>query len=154
MLQRLTSPFIWPATAAIPDSIHSGQSVAIAQLGTSFPSKLNLGSCFTIRLPLISNTHTVECSRVTIFPFLWLIETDLTAGDLEQPGVQLLLTEDGKGYPVTLIANPVRSKGKGPASIQQDGPPSKRRAIAESDWENTSQVTSDSEVCCLLHVLL
>ena len=52
---------------------------------------------------------------------------DLSMDDLGVPGTQLLLHENGKGYPVTLIANPKKRKHK--IADEELGKPPKKRAL-------------------------
>ena len=67
---------------------------------------------------------------------------DLSMDDLDVPGTQLLLHENGKGYPVTLIANPKKRKHK-IACNEELGKPPKKRALK----------LSDSEVCSCVFTL-
>ena len=99
--------------------------------------------------PLLAGTVTVVCNqtnKVISVKVGDLSKDDgnLAAEDLETPGTQLLLSEKGREYPVTLITKPQKKR----KADTVRAPPSKR--IQEELASSDSEVKLRSQKCIVL----
>ena len=99
--------------------------------------------------PLLAGTVTVVCNQTNkvISAKVGDLSKDdgnLAAEDLETPGTQLLLSEKGREYPVTLITKPQKKR----KADTVRAPPSKR--IQEELASSDSEVKLRSQKCIAL----
>ena len=99
--------------------------------------------------PLLAGTVTVVCNQTNKVISakvgdLSIDDGNLAAEDLETPGTQLLLSEKGREYPVTLITKPQKKR----KADTVRAPPSKR--IQEELASSDSEVKLRSQKCIAL----